>query len=68
MRLATLALIAALTIALAGCGEPAPSDKAKTDGRTGSAFEEVKVELSDGRTVLCLTGSYRLNCDWEHAK
>lgn len=70
MRLATIGAIAAATLALAGCGDPAPkSDQAQTkDYLNGSDYTEVHVKLKDGRTVLCLAGYRESTCDWEHAK
>jgi len=70
MRLATLAIIAALTIALTACGEPAPkSDHANSDSNwAGSDFKETIVKLKDGRSVLCVVSYREPSCDWEHAK
>jgi hypothetical protein len=62
MRLATLAIIAALTIALTGCGN------LTTEDGTQSNNSETAYKLKDGRTVVCIYGRYRLSCDWEHAK
>jgi hypothetical protein len=70
VKIKLAAVAGAVLLALTACGEPAPkSDQAQTDPRySGSDYLEVSVKLKDGRTVLCLTGTYRLNCDWEHAK
>lgn len=72
MKRAILALLAVL--ALTGCdgqAPPASPDKPATGKYSGSRFSEIRVELSDGRSVLCLKddGGYSaISCDWNHAK
>lgn len=69
MRRAAVGIVLGTMILLGAvaCGAPS-TPAAKTESGADTAFEEVKIKLSDGRTVLCLTGMYRLNCDWEGAR
>ena len=60
------AALAALLLALSGCGEDASEDT------NSNEVDSVDVVLPDGRTVTCLTfvdyNAGGIDCDWEGAR